>query len=118
MQASDWPACNTRHVDNLKEHLQMVSRYWDSVASRYLELFRNELNLDFHLDDLLDNILTSPDAFIHAGFNHMKNATGVNTQWVKYKMQLFISPQRFAEGRFPRIKGHLGWRSHSGARIG
>jgi|GEM_PF-5980010 len=31
-----------------------------------------DLNLDFHFDDLLDNLLTSPDAFIHAGSNVMK----------------------------------------------
>ena len=30
------------------------------------------LNLDFHFHDLLDNLLTSLDAFIHAGFNRMK----------------------------------------------
>jgi hypothetical protein len=26
------------------------------------------LYLDFHLDDLLDNLLKSPDVFVHAGF--------------------------------------------------
>jgi len=30
------------------------------------------LNLDFHFRDLLDNFLTSLDAFIHAGSNVMK----------------------------------------------
>jgi hypothetical protein len=33
---------------------------------------QDELNPDFRFGDLLDNLLTSPDAFIHAGFNHMK----------------------------------------------
>lgn len=30
------------------------------------------VNPDFRFGELLDNLLTSPDAFIHAGFNHMK----------------------------------------------
>jgi len=29
-------------------------------------------NLHFHFDDLPDNLVTSLDAFIHAGFNLMK----------------------------------------------
>ena len=31
-----------------------------------------QLNLDFHFATLLDNLLTSSDAFIHAGSNVMK----------------------------------------------
>ena len=30
------------------------------------------LHLDFRFEDLLDNLPTSPVAFIHAGFNAMK----------------------------------------------
>ena len=32
----------------------------------------NQVYLDFRFCDLLDNLLTSSDAFIHAGFNVMK----------------------------------------------
>jgi hypothetical protein len=39
--------------------------------ARPTRLFK-ALYLDFHFRDLLDNLLTSPDAFIHAGSNVMK----------------------------------------------
>jgi hypothetical protein len=32
--------------------------------------FKQQAIQDFHFDELLDNFLTSPDAFIHAGFKH------------------------------------------------
>jgi len=34
----------TRCVDGVSGHLRRVARYWDSVAARYLDLFRDELS--------------------------------------------------------------------------
>jgi hypothetical protein len=45
-----------------------VFRRSNEHAERRIE----DVNVDFHFDDLLDNLPTSPVAFIHAGFNHMK----------------------------------------------
>lgn len=36
-------AWNNGHVDDVADYLENIVRYWDSVALRYLDLFRNEL---------------------------------------------------------------------------
>jgi len=53
--------------------MQLPSGWTDliSVFAR-CEVRYLSLTLDFHFDDLLDNLPTSPDAFIHMGSNVMK----------------------------------------------
>jgi hypothetical protein len=54
--------------------------------------------LDFRFRDLVDNLLTSSDAFIHAGFQCDEDALEVNTQWVKNKMSRFSVTVRGTQG--------------------
>jgi len=50
------------------QEAQIVNRDISPVGEAIL----GDLYLDFHFDDLLDNLLASPDAFIHASSNVMK----------------------------------------------
>ena len=43
-----------------------------SNARDTAKCYRQHVDLNFHFNNLLDNLPTSPVAFIHAGFNHMK----------------------------------------------
>lgn len=95
-RVSSIPSFQTAHCVGGSFQLRMIESAVDSdmAAARkkilHLRVIAGFI-LDFHFDRLLDNLLTSLDAFIHAGCDARNTRRRVYTEWVRDKPRRFSS---------------------------